>query len=217
MQINFALSYFGFKKTCKWVKNQREELDFVLEGNIGSGKSTILTELRIPLEKQFEPVEKFTLLESYYEDPFRFANELQIQVADVHLEVEKFFTSPTVFERTIETSIHIFSSMAYDDNMITRNQFEDLKSKLNKSTPVAAFIYIDVDLDTCMERINKRGRPGEENIKKAYLQKLKTKMDLLYDMYSSIGIPCLRLNNATGHINHAVKDIENFLITTDFN
>jgi len=189
----------------------------VLEGNIGSGKSTILTELRIPLEKQFEPVEKFTLLESYYKDPFRFANDLQIQVADVHLEVEKFFTSPTLFERTIETSVHIFSSMAYDDNMITRNQFEDLKSKLKKSVPVAAFIYIDVDLDTCMERIKMRSRPGEENIKKAYLQKLKSKMDLLYDMYSSMGIPCLRLNNATGHINHAVKDIENFLITTDFN
>lgn len=189
----------------------------VLEGNIGSGKSTILTELRIPLEKQFEPVEKFTLLESYYKDPFRFANDLQIQVADVHLEIEKNFTSPTLFERTIETSVHIFSSMAYEDNMITRNQFEDLKLKLNKSVPVAAFIYIDVDLDTCMERIKIRSRPGEENIKREYLQKLKSKMDLLYDMYSTMGIPCLRLNNATGHINHAVKDIENFLITTDFN
>jgi deoxyadenosine/deoxycytidine kinase len=189
----------------------------VLEGNIGSGKSTILTELKTPLEKQFEPVEKFSLLEAYYKDPYRYANDLQIQVADVHLEVEKIFTAPTVFERTIETSIHIFSSMAYDDHMITRSQFEDLKLKLNESTAVSAFIYIDVDLDACMERIKKRGRPGEENIKKDYLQKLKTKMELLYDMYSNMGIPCLRINNATGHLNHAVKDIENFLITTDFN
>jgi deoxyadenosine/deoxycytidine kinase len=189
----------------------------VLEGNIGSGKSTILTELRTPLEKQFEPVEKYTLLESYYKDPFRFANDLQNQVADVNLELEKKFTTPTVFERTIESGIHIFSSMAYDENMITRDQFENLKSRLNNSAPVAAFIYIDVDLDTCMERIKMRGRPGEENIKKAYLQKLKSKMDLLYDMYSNMGIPCVRLNNATGHINHALKDIETFLITTDFN
>jgi deoxyadenosine/deoxycytidine kinase len=189
----------------------------VLEGNIGSGKSTILTELRIPLEKQFEPVEKFTLLEAYYKDPYRYANDLQNQVADVHLEVEKFLSTPTIFERTIETSIHIFSSMAYDDNMITRNQFEDLKAKLNESTPVSAFIYIDVDLETCMGRIKKRGRPGEENIKKAYLQKLKTKMDFLFDMYSNKGIPCLRLNNATGHLNHAVKDIETFLTNTEFN
>ena len=189
----------------------------VLEGNIGSGKSTILTELRSPLEKQFEPVEKFTLLESYYKDPFRFANDLQIQVAGVHLEVEKKFSSPTIFERTIETSIYIFSAMAYEDQMINRNQFEELKSKLNESVPVSAFIYIDVDLDTCMDRISKRGRPGEENIKNAYLNKLKTKMDLLFEMYSNMGIPCLRLNNATGHINHAVKDIESFLTTTEFN
>jgi deoxyadenosine/deoxycytidine kinase len=189
----------------------------VLEGNIGSGKSTILTEIRIPLEKQFEPVEKFTLLEAYYKDPYRYANDLQIQVADVHLEVEKKLSAATIFERTIETSIHIFSSMAFDDNMITRNQFENLKLKLNESAPVSAFIYIDVDLDTCMERIKKRGRPGEENIKKAYLQKLKTKMDLLFDLYSNMGIPCLRLNNATGHLNHAVKDIESFLTNTEFN
>lgn len=189
----------------------------VLEGNIGSGKSTILTELRIPLEKQFEPVEKFTLLESYYKDPYKYANDLQIQVADVHLEVENFFSSPTIFERTIETSIHIFSSMAYDDKMITRSQFDELKLKLNESTPVSAFIYIDVDLDTCMERIKERGRPGEENIKKEYLLKLKTKMDILYDLYFKMGIPCLRLNNAPGHLNHAVKDIEEFITNTEFN
>jgi deoxyadenosine/deoxycytidine kinase len=189
----------------------------ILEGNIGSGKSTILSELRSPFEKKFEPVEKFTLLESYYKDPFRFANDLQIQVADVHLEVEKNFTTPTIFERTIETSVYIFSSMAYDDQMITRTQFDALKQKLNKSVPVSAFIYIDVDLDACMDRISKRGRPGEENIKKEYLNKLKTKMDLLFEMYSNMGIPCLRLNNATGHLNHAVKDIESFLTSTEFN
>jgi deoxyadenosine/deoxycytidine kinase len=183
----------------------------VLEGNIGSGKSTILTGMSTSIDKQFEPVEKFTLLESYYKDPYRWANDLQIQVADVHLEVEKKLSSPTIFERTIETSIHIFSSMAFDDQMITRNQYEELKKKLDVSTPVSAFIYIDVDLDTCLERIKLRGRPGEENIKKEYLLKLKTKMDLLFDYYFNLGVPCLRINNATGHLENAVNEIENFV------
>ena len=56
-----------------------------------------------------------------------------------------------------------------------------------------------------------------ENIKKAYLQKLKTKMDLLFELNSNKGIPCLRLNNVTGHLNHAVKDIETFLTSTELN
>ena len=189
----------------------------VLEGNIGSGKSTILNELSIPINKQFEPVEKFTLLESYYKDPFRYANDLQVQVADVHLEVENALTQPTVFERTIETSIHIFSSMAYDDKMISESQFENLQVKLKESAPVFAFIYIDVDLDNCMERISRRGRPGEENIKKAYLGKLKSKMDILFEKYYNTGIPCLRINNATGHLNHAVKEIETFLTSLEVN
>jgi deoxyadenosine/deoxycytidine kinase len=189
----------------------------VLEGNIGSGKSTILNELSIPINKQFEPVEKFTLLESYYKDPFRYANDLQVQVANVHLEVENALNQPTVFERTIETSIHIFSSMAYDDNMISKSQFENLKVKLNESVPVHAFIYIDVDLDNCMERISRRGRPGEENIKKAYLGKLKSKMDILFEIYNNKGIPCLRINNATGHLDHAVKEIETFLTSLEVN
>lgn len=189
----------------------------VLEGNIGSGKSTILNELSVPINKQFEPVEKFTLLEAYYKEPFRYANALQIQVAEVHLEVENALTQPTVFERTIETSIHIFSSMALDDKMITDTQFENLEVKLKESSPVYAFIYIDVDLDNCMERISRRGRPGEENIKKAYLGKLKTKMDILFDKYNDLGIPCLRINNATGHLDHAVKEIETFLTSLEVN
>lgn len=183
----------------------------VLEGNIGSGKSTILTQLSFPINKQFEPVEKFTLLKSYYEDPFRYANALQIQVADVHLEVEGNLNEPTIFERTIETSIDIFSSMAYENKMITEPELNSLKQKLERSTPVSAFIYIDVDLDTCMDRIKTRGRPGEENIKNSYLAILKTKMDILFEKYSNLGIPCLRINNATGHLNNAVKEIETFL------
>lgn len=184
----------------------------LLEGNIGSGKSTILTEMNPTLiEKQFEPVDKYTLLEDFYKDPFKWAYDLQNQVLDLNLEIEKKLTKPTLFERTVESSIHIFSSMACDDKMITRDQFVKLQEKLEESTPVSAFIYIDVDLDTCLERIKSRGRPGEENIKKEYLLKLKTKMDLLFEMYSKLGIPCLRINNATGHIDHAVSEIEEFV------
>ena len=65
----------------------------------------------------------------------------------------------------------------------------------------------------CLERIKIRGRRGEENIKKEYLLKLKTKMDLLHEMFSSMGVPCLRLCNATGHLDNAVNEIENFINT----
>jgi deoxyadenosine/deoxycytidine kinase len=170
-----------------------------------------MTELKFPIHKQSEPVDKFTLLESYYKEPFRYAYALQIQVAEAHLEVEKILSQPTIFERTIETSVEIFSSMAFEDKMITENELKDLSDKLNYSTPVTAFIYIDVDYDNCLERIRRRGRPGEENIKKSYLEKLKLKMDILFEKYSKLGIPCLRINNATGHIDHAVEEIETFL------
>ena len=188
----------------------------VIEGNIGAGKTTILNSISSNFNKQFEPVEKFTILESFYKDPFKYANDLQIQVADVHLEVEKTHSIPTIFERTIETSINIFAKMALDDKMITSSQFEELEKKLNDSTPVSAFIYIDVDLDTCLERIKIRKRPGEENIQKIYLQKLKNKMDLLYDKYQSRGIPCLRIENMTGHLDEAIQMIEEFLAKLEF-
>ena len=183
----------------------------ILEGNIGAGKTTILNKINTSYTKQFEPVEEFTLLTSFYEDPVKYAMPLQLQVVEVHLEKESKITNSTIFERTVETSINIFASMLYDDRILSTSQFNELNEYLKHSYMVSGFIYVDVDVDKCMDRIKQRGREGEDKITRQYLEKLKSKIDRMYEHYTAMGIPCLRVENKDDELDTNISSIEEFL------
>jgi deoxyguanosine kinase len=183
----------------------------ILEGNIGAGKTTILNKITTSFNKQFEPVEEFTLLASFYADPVKYAMPLQIQVIEVHLDKESKITQSTIFERTVETSVHIFASMLHDDRILSTSQVNELNEYLKQSYMVSGFIYVDVDVDKCMERIKLREREGEEKITRQYLEKLKTKIDKMYEHYTAMGIPCLRVENKDDELTTNITSIESFL------
>jgi deoxyadenosine/deoxycytidine kinase len=183
----------------------------ILEGNIGAGKTTILNTINTSFNKQFEPVEEFTLLASFYSDPVKYAMPLQLQVVEVHLEKESKIAQSTIFERTVETSIHIFASMLHDDRIISSSQVNELNEYLKHSYMVSGFIYVDVDVEKCMERIKQRGREGEDKITRQYLEKLKSKIDQMYAHYTAMGIPCLRVENKDDELDGNITSIENFL------
>lgn len=184
----------------------------LIEGNIGSGKTTLLTTIEAPLYlKKFERVEKYTLLKHYYENPKQYAFALQKQIAEIHLEVEDTIDKPAVFERSLESGIYIFSDMLNKDGTLNDREFEELKRYLSFTIPIAAFIYIDVDVDTCHDRIKLRGRECEQGISKDYLSKLKVQIDAMYEQYKSSGIPCLRIENRTGELELNAQSIDDFI------
>lgn len=185
----------------------------LIEGNIGSGKTTVLTAIEAPFYiKKFELVDKYAdILKQFYENPKQYAFALQKRIAEINLEIEDEVDRPAVFERSLESGIYIFSDMLNKDGLIEDHEMEQLRYFLNYSIPIAAFIYIDVDIDTCLERIKIRGRPGEEHITKDYLQRLRGNMDLMYEKYERTGIPCTKIKNPTGCLEETARQIDEFI------
>ena len=162
---------------------------FCIEGNIGAGKSTLLSllEKNIPncLVLQ-EPVAEWKnvggrdLLSAFYEDPLRwcFTFELysmftimkRLQDAmrgdkDIIL-MERSLFSNRVFH-------HISYALDKLDTLemtILKNFFDYFKRSYPKLNGI---IFVDTDVEECLQRITHRGREEENKINYFYLKKLE--------------------------------------------
>ncbi len=183
-----------------------------IEGNIGSGKSTILRYLQdnnngndIMFLK--EPVDKWsdikdeqnvTILENFYSDAKRHAFMFQIMAFATRLQALKdaIEENPNVkviiCERSILADKKVFASMLHDDGVIDKmgiTIYNTMADNYFKDYPLSGIIYIDADPDVCSNRIKKRNRDGEDNIGIDYLTRCKKYHDkwlLQYRNYSIV-------------------------------
>jgi deoxyadenosine/deoxycytidine kinase len=195
-----------------------------IEGNIGSGKSTILRYLQdnnkgndIIFLK--EPVDKWsdikdeqnvTILENFYSDAKRHAFMFQIMAFATRLQALKdaIDENPNVkviiCERSILADNKVFASMLHDDGVIDKmgiTIYNTMADNYFKDYPLSGIIYIDADPDVCSNRIKKRNRDGEDNIGIDYLTRCKIYHDkwlLQYRNYSIV--PEIRDETSLLHI-----------------
>lgn len=168
-----------------------------IEGNIGTGKSTILSELKKTLEIKYphdvlfltEPVDKWdtikdsqdiSILKHFYQDSNKYAFPFQIMACCTRISNLKnaINNNPNckiiICERSIEADANIFAQMLYDDNVMNEMEhkiyrlFYDEHKDLYKAN---GYIYLDSNADVCLERIKMRSRDGESNIPIEYLQR----------------------------------------------
>ena len=171
-----------------------------IEGNIGSGKSTLreLLETSTPpigsdpqykIEYIDEPVSEWqtvmdkngkNIIEKFYGDQDKYAFSFQMmayisRLAALKNAVEKNKDNDVflVCERSMWTDRHVFAQMLYDEGKIEDINFQIyLKwfDEFIKEYPLDAIIYLTTEPDLCSERITKRNRQGE-TIPLDYLQK----------------------------------------------
>lgn len=173
---------------------------FVLEGLIGAGKSTLINTLRerlsmiynkpvIYLEENIENWIKFkegdkNIIELFYTDKKRYGFEFQLIILNGMLEQISeikgcYDDIILISERSLRTSQNVFQQLLFDEGNLTaiqKNILENLYDKL--CLYQHGIIYLDVDIETCLERINKRKRHGESAITFDYLEKLKKQYTL---------------------------------------
>ena len=163
---------------------------FTIEGNIGSGKSTIIERLK---EKypQFiylpEPVEEWnkiqdtsgiTILQKFYENKERYSFSFQMMAYITRLsQLRKAINKAPgnaiiITERCLQTDRYIFAQMLYDTGFIEEIEFKIYLSWFDEFNRFyyGGIIYIKVSPEICYERIKKRNRKGEESIPLEYLQ-----------------------------------------------
>ena len=166
---------------------------FSIQGNIGSGKSTVVRELEarhIPNMRCLqEPVNVWSqyqqdgknILEHFYQDRQRYAFPFQMMAFYTRLKVIKGLLSETdkkdfiVMERSLETDKRIFAEMLIDDGSIDKMSARIYHEWFNDLTPDYTSgivnIYIRTPPEVCHQRIAQRKRPGEDIIPLDYLQR----------------------------------------------
>lgn len=178
---------------------------FVVEGNIGAGKTTILKELEKAIPRcavLYEPVERWknvnggNLLDKFYSNPQRWAFTFELEsMASKVRELKRLLNSEAeviIMERSI-FSDKAFQTVSFLSNKLSSMEtslLDDLRKDFMYDYPsINAVFYLDVDPKVCLERIKKRGRKEELGITKGYLEILEKQ--LLKIQY---GCPLVMLN-----------------------
>jgi deoxyadenosine/deoxycytidine kinase len=168
-----------------------------IEGNIGAGKTTILSKLE---DKYYcdtnvifikEPVDVWervcdstgeNILQKFYQNPAKYAFPFQVLAyitrysAIANAVKENPDCRIIVCERSLDADYNIFAKMLFDDGVIDEICYQIYKkiySEYADMFPVSGIVYIDADADVCAKRIEKRARDGEAGIQLDYLEKCK--------------------------------------------
>lgn len=163
-----------------------------LNGNIGSGKST----LGEALEEHFknnpnvmflqEPINEWknikdekgtSVIEHFYSSPEKYAFPFQMMAYISRLSLLKKAVNSGVkiiiTERDLYTDRNVFAKMLYDDEKINEIEYQIYQKWFDEfisDFPSLYTIYLQTKPETAKERVDKRAREGE-NIPLEYLQR----------------------------------------------
>lgn len=163
-----------------------------LEGNIGSGKSTILQIMQQKYQNNpnvifvDEPVSEWNLikdgnksiLELFYEDQAKYSFAFQIMAYITRLRkllqvLENSSDKIIICERSIYTDKYVFAKMLYQQGHINEIEWKTYNywfDTFKEKTKLNMIIYVNTKPEICFERIKKRNRTGESNIPIDYLE-----------------------------------------------
>lgn len=174
--------------------NYNNNIIISIEGNIGSGKSTFLENIKSKFTNNKniiflkEPVDEWekirdenntTMLELFYKDPNKHAFAFQMMAYISRLAVIKDAlqnnkNSIIITERSLFTDKMVFAKLLYESKNISLENYSiyltwfDTFANYFKITTI---VYIQASPTTCHDRIGKRSRTGESDISLDYLSK----------------------------------------------
>jgi deoxyadenosine/deoxycytidine kinase len=174
-----------------------------IEGNIGAGKSTLVQILKEILSENEnlnyafvqEPVDEWlnltdsdgqNILDKFYKDQKAWSYKFQMNAFITRLKklqksMEQYPLS--ISERTVESDRNCFAQQLFEDGKISTLEwklydewFLWLTTDKRYKNPLGT-IYLRVNPDICLKRINKRERTEESSIPLEYLKSIHKKHD----------------------------------------
>jgi deoxyadenosine/deoxycytidine kinase len=172
-----------------------EQKSFIVEGNIGAGKSTFLKIINEYLHVQVvpEPLEKWqnvggqshNILERFYADSNRWAYTFQTYafITRVIAQAEHAKRNPygvQILERSVYSDRYCFAKNCFELGSMSELEWQLYKewfSWLVETYTVAptGFIYLRTDPSISYERVLKRTRQEESAVPLAYIEKVHQK------------------------------------------
>ena len=159
---------------------------FSVEGNIGSGKSTLIKHLKeemkeicgFPIVYLEEPVDIWQtikdsqgndIIKRYYQDQKKFAFQFQMmayitRITQLRKAILQHKNCIIITERSILTDKNVFAKMLHDNGTldeISHQIYLKWFDELSMNIKINSSIYIKTNPETSLKRVLKRNRPGE--------------------------------------------------------
>ena len=164
---------------------------YIVEGNIGVGKTTFLSLLKENLPKievLAEPVADWSeknhgqsLLNNFYQDTSRWAYTLEtltmICRTRDHIKEQNNKNPNRVFERSIYSGHYCFARNSFDTDHMTKLEWNIYNQWANfllhkQCVPPLGFIYLKASPETCFERVQVRNRESEKSLSLEYISQI---------------------------------------------
>lgn len=164
-----------------------------IEGNIGSGKTTLFSVLKNKLDPNIyifinEPVDIWlsikdkqgeNILEKFYKDQYKYSFSFQMMayISRLHIIKKTIKENPNkiiIIERSCLTDKNVFAKMLYNDDKIEEICYKIYLmwfDEFLEDIAINKFIYLNTQASICFDRIQKRSRGGENNIQSEYLDR----------------------------------------------
>ena len=155
-----------------------------IDGNIGSGKSTLIDILKCHYKGDVvvleEPIDKWkdisedktneNIITKFYKNKTKYAFSFQMLalISRINLIRNIIKHNPNLIiitERSIMSDKSVFCDMMYDEGYITEIEYKIYLSLFNEfieEMPISGVIYLNTDPKICYRRILTRDRKGED-------------------------------------------------------
>jgi len=183
----FSLNIFVYNKM------NNSTIIISIDGNIGSGKSTLYKDLQDYYTDNEdigfcpEPVDSWTtiidekgvpILTNLYSDTKKYAFRFQMMayISRLHLlrlKMKENKYKVIISERSVQTDRNVFAKMLFDDGLIELDEYTIYNKWFDEfldDLKLGGIIYVKADSEVCDERVKIRSREGE-NIPLEYLKK----------------------------------------------
>ena len=211
-------------------------MKFFIEGNIGSGKSTLIDHLNsldeynnFNIKILKEPVDEWknfkdkdtdkNVLDYFYTDPKRWGYLFQMNAFITRSKlIDKYKSTKIILmERSVYSDRYVFAKNCHDKGMITSiewdtyvNWFEWLSGMLKLNGD--AYIYLRTSPEKSYERIKKRNREEEKDITLEYITEIHKKHEEWLNKKSdNILILDGDIENSQERLENFSKEIINFI------
>lgn len=170
-----------------------------IEGNIGSGKTTLAKALAKQLKATYLPeqFEENALLPLFYNDrkTFAFPTEYSFLI-DRHKQLQTYFQTKKK-QRVTVSDFHFDKCICFakanlskEDFQYFKKHFKALQASIKQPNLV---VYINTEVPLLVKNIKKRGRAIEKTIATDYLSALKKSLDTYYVIKNKSKTPVLVL------------------------
>ncbi len=153
----------------------------VIEGNIGSGKTTLSKMIAEEYNAKLvlEEFDENPFLPKFYEDQDKYAFPLEMSfLAERFQQLNETLLNRDLFKQLTVADYYVFKSLIFSEITLTEDEYKLYRKFFHimytDLVKPDLYVYLYQKTDRLLENIKKRGREYERNINRDYLDKINT-------------------------------------------